>query len=854
MFPGTRLGPYQILAPLGSGGMGEVFKARDTRLDRLVAIKVLPPEFANDPGRRERLHREAKMVSQFNHANICALYDAGRDNGTDYLVMEYLDGHTLADRLTRGRLPLDEVLRYGAEIALALDPAHRHGIVHRDLKPSNVMLTRSGVKLLDFGLARMTSPASGAQTDTAQKPLTEEGALVGTVPYMAPEQVEGKPVDHRTDIFAFGAVLYEMATGRRAFQGESHASIISAILTTKPPALSTLLPFAPRDLEHVIAKCLEKNPEERWQSAFDVAEQLRWMTDRSEPRVVPSTGERRWKFAGLLLTVTLLAAAFALHIRGRSDDATREPIRFVIKTPENSVFAPPTQRPFSVSPDGKHLTFVTLGGGLWMRPLGSSATLLPGTQGARTPFWSPDGRILAFYQDQEIRKLPIAGGPTETICPADVQLGASWGSRGKIVFANRSGVYHVSADGGTPERVLPWNSDRMYVDPVFLPDGDHYLITVFDGHRRPSIRLRQLSDGSERLLLRNAANAAWSEPGQMLFVRGEVLLAQSFDLNTFELSGEPEVVSETIGVMRRESLNALFSVSRDGRILALQPTASNNVRLVHVNWKGDTLAEVAGPARIWNPRVSHDGLRVACMIEDTTGDSDIWTVDVSRGVMTRLTQGPAQDGMPTWSPDDRYIAYASDGDIYRIRSSGGVPELVLSSPLGKAPTDWSPDGETILYREGLNPAAWDIKALRLSDRNIHTVAASPFSDDAARFSPDGQWVAYQSLEAGVAVPYVQRFPDAAVKLRVANRGEGPQWNRDGTKIYTTAPFVVMDVTYESGAVRFSTPRPMLERPAKLNNHTITIMPDGSGVIGRRHDEMTVNTQIEVLIDWVERFR
>jgi eukaryotic-like serine/threonine-protein kinase len=821
---GSRLGPYTIIEPIGAGGMGEVVKARDTRLERIVAIKILPDAFARDQNRRERLMREAKLISQLNHPNICTLHDTGSENGVDYLVMEYVEGHTLADRLRKGPLSLEDVIHIGTEIAEALDCAHRQRIAHRDLKPGNIMLTKSGVKLLDFGLAK----SMGATDDS----LTADGAVVGTPRYMAPEQVEGRASDERADIFALGAVLYEMRTGKPAFAG---------IEPVTPPALN-----------HLIAKCLEKDRDRRWQSAWDVAEQLRWIGQ--EP-VVAETRSSPWKAVALTaLTLLLVMSVAALYMWRNDQQRTRpDAVRLVLNPPEGWSIAAAPNRPFALSPDGKRVAFLTFntvkGLALWVRSLASTnATMIEGTQSARNPFWSPDGQWIAFFQDQELKKVSAGGGTPVTICAAYATRGGTWSPNGTIVYANTSGVYRVRADGGTPQRLIEAGATAYY-DPVFLPDGDHYLLTAFDTHRVGTILVRSLSNASEHVVIRNATNAAWIDSGHLLYVRGEELMAQRFDPEKAQLIGAPVVISPTIGVMRRESMAALFSVSRDGRVLAFQPSLSVTRSLVHVNFRGETTAELAAPERIWYPELSNDGSRLAFMIEKSNGDADIWTMDLTRSVMMRVTSQLTHDSVPVWSPDDRSLVFAAERDLYRIPAGGGTPELLNHSDLQKWPTDWSPDGRTILFAEENPETGFDIKALNVSDGTVRPVMQTRFQEHWGRFSPDGEWIAYQSNESGNREVYVQRFRDGALKTRVSTVGGAlPVWSADGARLYYTGPFSVVDISFRDG-VRASPPRAMFENSPGLINYTYSLFPDGRGVIGVRGLEGTQWQHIELLVDW-----
>jgi Tol biopolymer transport system component len=518
-------------------------------------------------------------------------------------------------------------------------------------------------------------------------------------------------------------------------------------------------------------------------------------------------------------------------------------------------FGSPSQRPFAISPDGARVAFMTQdykrGGGidLWIQPLSGEPRKVPGTQSARAPFWSADSQSVGFFADGRIKRIGVAGGAAETICESVNDFGASWGPDGTILFANSNGVYRVPASGGTPQRVFAAQPGTLHFDPVLLPDGRHYLLSAFDDSRIGSIIAVSLDGGPERLVLRDATNATWIGSGHLLFVRGEALLAQKFDPRRMEVSGQPVVIADPIGVMRRETMNALYSASRDGRVIALQPTLSFTMRLVEVNREGDVVAELAGPGRIWYPAISRDGTRVACMIEQPNGDADIWTIDRGRGVMMRITTEPSHDSVPIWSPDGKWIAYSSDFDLYRIPAAGGTRELLLKGDDQIYANDWTADGQSILFTVNDARGTSDIKTLRLSDRKVTPVVTTEFRDQWARFSPDGRWIAYQSLESGTSEVYVQRYPDGAFKTRVSNKGGSqPEWSGDGRKIYYK-PFYEADVVLGEG-VQVSTPRPMLRRTSSIVPFAAAVLPDGSGVIARQavDDIPRQGIRIDVLLN------
>src|SRR5713226_6679005 len=541
---GTRLGPYEILSAIGAGGMGEVYRARDTRLDRIVAIKVLPAHLADDPERRERFEREARTIASLNHPHICVLHDIGRQDGIDFLVLEYLEGETLAQRLLKGPLPIEQVLQYAIEIADALDKAHRKGITHRDLKPGNIMLTKSGTKLLDFGLAKLKQEVAPAnvplsQLPTASDALTAEGTIVGTLLYIAPEQLEGKEVDARTDIFAFGAVVYEMATGKKAFEGKSQAGVIGAIMSSEPPPMSSLQPMTPPALDRLVKKCLAKEPEKRWQAASDVCDELKWIAEGGSQvgLAMPLVAQRKSRERlALSVAVVLLGAALALagfeYVRRQAP--TPQTMRFFVLPPETWTLAgmgtvtSGSTAPLSVSPDGRRIAFVAGGPDgkylLWVRSLDAlTAQLLAGTEGASAPFWSPDSTALGFFAGGKLKKIDVAGGPATTLCDAPDNRGGTWSRNGVIVFnpGNRTMLQKVPASGGVPTAATVLGQGEIgHYRPSFLPDGRHFLYRASKGSETSGpIYLGSLDSAERKFLLdADASNVVYTQ-GHLLFLR-----------------------------------------------------------------------------------------------------------------------------------------------------------------------------------------------------------------------------------------------------------------------------------------------------------------------------------------------
>jgi eukaryotic-like serine/threonine-protein kinase len=550
---GTKLGPYEIIVPLGAGGMGEVYRARDTRLERTVAIKILPAQFSSDPVRKQRFEREAKTISSLNHPHICVLHDVGHQDGIDYLVMECVEGETLARRLEKGALPLEQVLKFGMQVADALDKAHRSGVVHRDLKPGNIMLTSTGAKLLDFGLAKAAGPLASVATMTAvpTAPVTEVGTVVGTFQYMSPEQVEGKELDVRSDIFSLGAVLYEMVTGKRAFEGRSQLSVASAILEKEPIPLSTVRPLTPPALDHVIKKCLAKIPDERWQSASDLASELRWIAEtgsQAEEAGRVTTGRRRWDHAGWLVAAAFFLFLMADGVYLWNTASKRPPAKYFNST----VTVPLPANDVALSPDGRSVALVAYSDQankyvIWTHEVGSrGAAIVPGTGGASHPFWSPDGRFIGFFANGKLKKVEASGGSVQVLCDAPHGRGGAWNRDGVILFSPDVflGLYRVSSAGGSPVEVTRPDGSRLETShrwPVFMPDERHflYLAANFAGHfEKNEIFLGALDSTEKRPIVSASANFAYSDPGYLLYWRDNALVAQQFDVRSYALSGE----------------------------------------------------------------------------------------------------------------------------------------------------------------------------------------------------------------------------------------------------------------------------------------------------------------------------
>jgi eukaryotic-like serine/threonine-protein kinase len=786
--PGTRLGPYEIVAPIGAGGMGEVYRARDTRLDRAVAVKILPAEFAQNAQFKIRFDREARMIAQLSHPHICTLFDVGEN----YIVMELLDGESLADRLSKVPLPLPEVLKYGPQIAGALGKAHRAGIIHRDLKPGNIMLTKGGAKLLDFGLAKSTAPALVPDDLTVQKPLTQEGTILGTFQYMAPEQLAGEEPDARTDIFALGCVLYEMATGKRAFEGKTKASLIAAIVSGEPVAMTLIQPLTPPALEHVVRKCLAKDRDDRWQSAIDVAEELRWISEAGSGAGIaaPLTMKRQvrerlaWSIAAVMaLSAITFAAGFL--VRAPRPAAV---VHFSIETPEKTSLFPFDEHGIALSPDGLRLVFVaaSANGGriLYLRALNkNSSQPLAGTGDASYPFWSPDGQFIGFFAGGKLKKIASGGGPPQVICDAQSGRGGTWNQEGVIVFTPtiQSALFRVSVSGGTPIQVssLAGGEGRFHRWPFFLPDGKHFLfVGVNDLH------VGSLDSHETTTLIRDASNAAFAAPDHLVFSRGEILMTQEFDPRKLRVDGEPVPLSfgsVSNWVPKRLSI---FSVARNGT-LAFLPAQTFVSRIVWIDRNGREVGSVGEPDRYTDVALSPDGKKIA-VIKGGPTDGDIWLVDIADGRWSRFTFQPGQYGSLTWNRDASLLAFSQAGQLYvkpLSRDADSTP--IVRTKEWTAPLSFSPDGRVLLIYRQMPGTGADIYSVTMDGKaTMQPVVQTPFDETRARFSPDGKWFAYESSDSGATEVYVRRYPPTADQRQVSvNGGASALWRPDGRELY-----------------------------------------------------------------------
>ncbi len=884
----SRLGPYEIIAPLGAGGMGEVYEARDTRLERTVAIKICGVRFT------ERFEREAKAISSLNHPHICALYDIGHEGSVDFLVMEHLEGETLEAHLRKGPLPIEKALRIAIQIASALDAAHRKGVIHRDLKPGNVMLTRSGAKLLDFGLAKMGSPVSSVAIETIgltqPPPLTVEGTILGTYPYMSPEQLEGKETDARSDIFAFGAMLYEMITGRRSFQGSSSASLIAAVMSTNPPPVSTLQPMATPALDRLVRTCLAKSPDERWQSARDLTRELEWITESGSNAGIPApvAAKRRnrerlaWLAAGVAAALLLASIVWiATHLPKQPAPAAE--VRFQIPAPDKLNFFYFTVP--AVSPDGERIAFTAAAterdaDRLFIRPLNAAtATEIP-VQGLNvgSPFWSPDGRQIAFTSRGNLERVDVSAGPPLTICSCNGVNGGTWNRDGVILSTNTSRLlYRVSAAGGDPKPLLPLaEGETAQLWPVFLPDGKHYLyLSLSDRPSQQGIYVASLDSSERKFIVATNSHAAYVQSGQLLFMTGDVLMSQPFDLRSLTLRGEPLAVANRIEIAQNNVYpNANFYASPNGVLVWHRNTQSSQSLLQWVDRSGKRLSVVGEAADYSNPALSPDDTKLAVGIRDPlTKARDIWIFDLLRGTKTRLTFDPADDLDSIWSPDSTRIAFSSNRlgqrDIYQKPADGsGSEELLLGGKAGhKNVEDWSRDGKYLAYNyqptSGNGPLSGSahLYVLPLDGNRKPVQFLNPeFATQHGQFSPNGRWVAYRSTESGRMEVYVQGFtldssqPRGKWQVSVAG-GELPRWRRDGKELFFhfLDGFYAVDVKTDGASFEAAIPRLLFEAPTVSSSPTggppFVVTRDGQRLLLLVAVEKASNQPLEVLVNW-----
>ncbi|MEO8436331.1 MAG: protein kinase [Pyrinomonadaceae bacterium] len=840
---GTLLGRYEIRSMIGAGGMGEVYRAHDPKLQREVAVKILPLAVSQDPARLQRFEQEAHAASRLNHPNILSIYDVGAHDGISFIVSELLEGETLRARMQDGALPGRTVFDFAAQIAGALAVAHERGIVHRDLKPENIFITNDDkVKILDFGLARLVLPRTDEVDMEAPTSLkTAPGLILGTVGYMSPEQVDGRPADHRADLFSFGAVLYEMLAGRRAFRGESTIDTLNAIRKEEPPELSLLNRNVPPGLERVIQRCLEKKPERRFQSASDLAFALEAFSQpaiTSGPAVaaLPAPARRinnrellAWVLAGAFL---LVAAMFAvLYIRRAPAEA--QAARFLVSPPEKATFTYSEEaNTLGLSPDGQRLAFTANSEGrklLYVRPLNALEALpIAGTDGAASPFWSADSHFIAFLAEGKLKRVEATGGaPPQIICDVKGRsITGTWNRAGLILFAmfgGDYGIYRVDASGGAATLVVKNDGarrdDRRRAEPYwpqFLPDGRRFLYHA-GSNKGGGTFVRSLDSGEDRTVVLGSSLAMYAPPGFLLYVQQGTLLAQPFDASSAQVKGDPFPIVERVKYLNPTG-NAAFWVSQNG-VLAYQSRASVS-RLVWFDRGGEEQGQVGAPGEYGGLRLSPDAQRVVVSMADprsSLGLHDLWIYELARNTPTRFTtdiEGKDTEWWPIWSPDSRRVVFATDvggpPHLYQkgLSDTGGGEQLLPLSGI-QVPNDWSADGTFIVYEESGANNGMDLWLLPLSgERKPVPFLQTQFSETQAQFSPDSRWVAYVSDESGQPEVYVQAFTGSPERRRISTHGGArPRWRRDGQELFYLSPDNKLMVVPVTGGTAFAAGEP-----------------------------------------------
>ena len=877
---GQTLSHYKIIEKLGAGGQGEVYLAEDSRLDRKVALKILPQHLSDRADLRERFEREARAVSSLNHPHICGLYDIGEQDGIHYLVMEHLEGETLAARLEKGALPLEQTLQYAIQIADALDKAHRQGVVHRDLKPGNIMLVKSGAKLLDFGLAKLQAtetPTNLSALPTEQASLTAEGTILGTLQYMAPEQLEGKEADSRTDIFAFGAVVYEMATGKKAFEGGSQASLISAIMKDDPRPMTELQPMTPSVLDWVVRRCLAKEPDNRVQTAADLMAELRWVTEsRTEAGLphpaAPLVGRSWMTMASLLVLGGVVGGTAVWSLLTTSSPVSNFPSEFVITTTLTERLANGPGNDVSISPDGEVILYVGQSGTssqIYMRHMGDlSAKTIPGTEGASDPIFSPDGQSLAFFTGNELKKVSLTGGPAITlcdVCPASAIRGGSWGLDDVIIFGRRrQGLSQIPVAGGTPQFLTTTDSPtgEGHRWPEFLPGGKALLFTI----RRSDtddIAVLDLETGQSRIVLEGGRQARYTPTGHLVYEQSRTgaLMAALFDVEKLEVISDPVSI---LGGVRQNPLVAVdYGLSQNGTLVYV-PTEGNLDRtLIWVDRQGESRLVTDTRGGFNWPRFSPDGDRLAVTIIDEQ-DYKIWVHEIDRGILSPLGfEGDHRAGI--WASDGMRLAFALRSpqgfDIFwmPVDGSSKAEQLTQSTDV-QTPTSWHPDGAILLQRRG-RETGYDILELpEGSESTPQPLLSTPSEETQAMFSPDGRWIAFTSNRSGRDEVYVKPYPgEGGIVPISADGGSQPVWGRDGTELfYRNGDKMMVVPVQKEPTFKAQAPRLLFEGSYSdgysglVSNYDVS--PDGQRFVMVTEAEGETFPQIRVVLNWFEELK
>jgi Tol biopolymer transport system component len=872
------VGRYEVIAHIGGGGMGEVYRARDTRLDKTVALKTIATAYANDPTSHSRFERERRLTASLEHPHICRLLDAGREEGIEYLAMEYLEGESLQQRLTRGPLPVPVAIGYAIEVADALEYAHQHGVVHRDLKPANVVITAGGAKVVDFGLARLrvTNDTAILAGTTAPLDSTQAGTLIGSAPYMAPERLEGRDADHRSDIFGFGLVLFEMLEGRRAFDGSSPAALIAAILSDEPPSLRLDHPKA-ADLGWILRKCLAKNPDARWQSMADVKAVLKHLAGPGFTRGTLSPGSRpAWKVAlpAALAAGVVTAGALWMFWRAPDRPSSGGPIAFAVHPPPGGSFTPAEAEresaQLAVAPDGRSLVFVGSSSDgvsrVWLRALDSPAARpLAGTEGAGFPFWSADSKSLGFFANGSLRAIDLAGGPPRTIAPAPNGRGGSWNADGQILFApdTSSPIRRVEANGGTPVEVTNLASSRHETShrwPVFLPDGRRFLYYAHStAEAHEGLYLASFAGGDPTFVANTDYGGTFLPPDRLLFLAGDTLLARRLDLETGAASGDRIPVAEGVGA----SSNFYGAFSASGDVIAYAPRMPPS-DVAWVDRQGRHLETVSGHRQHVDFRLSPDGRLLALTELGTeSGRSDIYVINLDRGTRTRVITSLSRNASPVWAPDARRIVFRSNPglvhDLFTKDAFDRTPEQrFLTSRFAKYATSWSRDGRWIAFHTIDEQTRWDVGIATATGNGApRPLLHSSSNERQAQFSPDGRWIAFTSDESRQDEVFVQSITDPSKRLQISVAGgDDPRWRGDGKELF----YLSLDGYLMAVAIRSQNGTITAGKPERLFHvrrgtarapylSVYDVAADGRRFLVQVSNEDTRSLPLTVLLNW-----
>ena len=869
--PGTRFGPFEVVAALGAGGMGEVYRARDARLKRDVALKILPDVFAADPDRLARFQREAEVLASFVHPHIAGIHGIEEANGVRALVLELVEGETLAERIARGALPLDEAVPIARQITEALEAAHERGIVHRDLKPANIKMTPDGVvKVLDFGLARLTEEAAarGAEgpagdhpsmspTITSPAMMTGAGVILGTAAYMSPEQAKGRPTDRRGDIWAFGCVLYEMLTGKRAFEGEDVSDTLAAVLRADP-RWAELASDTPPAIRRLLRRCLQKDPKRRLQHIGDARLELDEPDDgRSEPRLAVERRRRPlWPFLAATAAVAVLAGFTGWALVPRTAPAQIR--RYTIPVPASARFTIVGGSDVALSPDGRTLVYAEPSFGLFMRRTdGLVFEPVRGTEGASAPFFSPDGAWIGFRADGKLKKVPAEGGLAVTICDAPDRMRATWGDDGSIILVGNPGdLFKVSSNGGVPQLILKSDAGGPFAQPHFVRGSKAVLVRTgpLPG-RIEAVDLQTLA----RHTLVEGTKPQVAATGDLLFEQRGAIWAVKFDATRLAVTGAPVPVVESV---RAAGGNPQFSTAGDGTLAYIASAAQEIRSLVWIDRAGKATAALEAKDGFQSPRLSPEGRRVAVSIQEGS-NLGLWTYEFERGTRLRLTT-TGSSRRTVWSPDGTQVAFystperAAEQDLYVVASTGGEPTRLLERPGLQFPDTWSPDGRVLVFEElEVGTVRRDLWVLPVGEA-ARPLLATRFYERGAVFSPDGKWLAFVTDESGRDEVYIQPFPGPGAKVPMSNNGGlQPMWSRDGRELFYREGDWMMAVAVTLDPFKVGGPRKLFEFPGTTYNldqnfADYDVAPDGRFLAIQA--DTAAPDEIHVVLNWTEELR